>query len=857
VEERKIEYVNSKRLEKPLVALDIIRKWRKEQVPPGRFLKVNESSGLWDDVGDKKAREKTSQALREKAPVIRKQCQEEEEEQQQQQQQHYQLTNDPTTVAPFYNHHLPPDILYNPPHHNPYHTEYTLPPPQPYSSSIRYENSTTNQPTIPHPQTHIAYHHPHPTYPTLQPQPDIYHSTTNPSLDNDTDAVLIPCSFEEQHQEQHVYATSNNTLPANTTTTSTTTSFRRPQQQGMMIKKQTSIKFAEGTKDGSTVVAPSKAILKPNISRYHSLGTDMPDEDALKGFSWESPDIGELTAVETSSSTTSMLDKEAASSMSPHTAVAAALSTRPGTVIEEDDYYYLHRMDASEYPHVTSPTTYRSKLQRDHSLAMNPLRHATTREPASTYRHSLDQDLEPFYHQQQHPQEEEEVYNSTYTIQQADHRQQQHSTLTIRKNNTPHNSSTSDVYSPYPPASDTSHYRSLHKKEPYSHYYNNTTANNALEPLYYQDELGEDHPSAQPYQEFWPEAAPQDYDQDVISQTGYSVQQPYVSSVSYSSTTVPRTTSRASGSGERIHVPASSPSINASRTQPLSTTLDYHPITRQEYRTGPTVLAAGANADSGRTHRDYREKIHSAVPTLERTAPQDYLCSERMTTAPANAYNTKDAVNQIGPDQSARVVLTPRASGGSRSYANSRARQSNSYYYHHNHHHDGTESSRGQNNLSMAPLSSSHCREEEDVQVPTKNFEANANIVRPLMKRDTSHQNENPVTKKETKLRRSGAENESEGNQLRQLRSDNLTLNSTWDDSMNKLTPFIADINLGDRSRSNQTSKPDTRLPKPVPITMHSRTETLDFFSNAFLLDEEGDHLSDAPDASLLLGEDE
>ncbi len=55
----------------------------------------------------------------------------------------------------------------------------------------------------------------------------------------------------------------------------------------------------------------------------------------------------------------------------------------------------------------------------------------------------------------------------------------------------------------------------------------------------------------------------------------------------------------------------------------------------------------------------------------------------------------------------------------------------------------------------------------------------------------------------------------------------------------------------------NQTAKPDTRLPKPVPITMHSRTPTLDFIRDAFLLDEEGDHLSDVPDASLLLGEDE
>jgi hypothetical protein len=72
VEDRKIDYVNCKRLDKPLVALGIIREWR-GQDPPGRFLKLDEKNGLWCDVGDKKAREKTSQALREKAPLIRKQ----------------------------------------------------------------------------------------------------------------------------------------------------------------------------------------------------------------------------------------------------------------------------------------------------------------------------------------------------------------------------------------------------------------------------------------------------------------------------------------------------------------------------------------------------------------------------------------------------------------------------------------------------------------------------------------------------------------------------------------------------------------------------------------------------------------
>lgn len=34
--------------------------------PPGRFIKKNEQTGLWEELSDKKAAEKTSQALREK-----------------------------------------------------------------------------------------------------------------------------------------------------------------------------------------------------------------------------------------------------------------------------------------------------------------------------------------------------------------------------------------------------------------------------------------------------------------------------------------------------------------------------------------------------------------------------------------------------------------------------------------------------------------------------------------------------------------------------------------------------------------------------------------------------------------------
>ena len=43
-----------------------------ERVPPGRFLKQNPATKLWHDIGEKKALDKTRQALREGAPDIMK-----------------------------------------------------------------------------------------------------------------------------------------------------------------------------------------------------------------------------------------------------------------------------------------------------------------------------------------------------------------------------------------------------------------------------------------------------------------------------------------------------------------------------------------------------------------------------------------------------------------------------------------------------------------------------------------------------------------------------------------------------------------------------------------------------------------
>lgn len=59
------DYVRAPKIQKPSVARVIVRAIRHGD-PVGRFLKKDEKTGKWVDVGDKKAAEKTSQALREK-----------------------------------------------------------------------------------------------------------------------------------------------------------------------------------------------------------------------------------------------------------------------------------------------------------------------------------------------------------------------------------------------------------------------------------------------------------------------------------------------------------------------------------------------------------------------------------------------------------------------------------------------------------------------------------------------------------------------------------------------------------------------------------------------------------------------
>jgi hypothetical protein len=62
-------YLKARKNDKPAISRAIVRSVREAN---GAFLKKDEKSGLWFEIGDDAAREKTSQALRQRAPEMRK-----------------------------------------------------------------------------------------------------------------------------------------------------------------------------------------------------------------------------------------------------------------------------------------------------------------------------------------------------------------------------------------------------------------------------------------------------------------------------------------------------------------------------------------------------------------------------------------------------------------------------------------------------------------------------------------------------------------------------------------------------------------------------------------------------------------
>jgi len=98
VEKRKRVYLTARfKREKRLIASSIVNEIRAMD-PPGRFLarkgSMKDNSGYWYDIGDEKARDKTSQALRENAPSIRAEIETEIN------QQRAEMRRQDTTVEP-------------------------------------------------------------------------------------------------------------------------------------------------------------------------------------------------------------------------------------------------------------------------------------------------------------------------------------------------------------------------------------------------------------------------------------------------------------------------------------------------------------------------------------------------------------------------------------------------------------------------------------------------------------------------------------------------------------------------------------------------------------------------------------
>lgn len=77
VKQHKVRYIEARKVDKPKVAVDVVRIWR-ALTPPGRFLerttgpdgKTQLEPPVYHEVGDKKAQLKASQCLREKTPDV-------------------------------------------------------------------------------------------------------------------------------------------------------------------------------------------------------------------------------------------------------------------------------------------------------------------------------------------------------------------------------------------------------------------------------------------------------------------------------------------------------------------------------------------------------------------------------------------------------------------------------------------------------------------------------------------------------------------------------------------------------------------------------------------------------------------
>lgn len=170
VEKRKRIYLTARfKREKRLIASSIVSDIRALD-PPGRFLTRDNKTGKWKDIGDEKARDKTSQALRENAPTIRAEIETEinvqraemqraEDEEEEEEEETGSSPHQPPPPAygtqgwgyPAYYGHAPPVYGHPPPPYMGFwgHAPAHYPPPMTHPSP--YTQATTSAPYPPPP----------------------------------------------------------------------------------------------------------------------------------------------------------------------------------------------------------------------------------------------------------------------------------------------------------------------------------------------------------------------------------------------------------------------------------------------------------------------------------------------------------------------------------------------------------------------------------------------------------------------------------------------------------------------------------------------------------------------------------
>lgn len=157
VEKRKRVYLTARfKREKRLIASSIVSEIRGLE-PSGRFLSKDVKTGKWKDIGDEKARDKTSQALRENAPKVRAEIETEINKQRAEMKQNEAMED--ATIAETTP--VPPSPYYHAWGAAPYRPIYApppnYPPPgpyQPYDGHYGYGHGH------PPPQQHPQHHHP-------------------------------------------------------------------------------------------------------------------------------------------------------------------------------------------------------------------------------------------------------------------------------------------------------------------------------------------------------------------------------------------------------------------------------------------------------------------------------------------------------------------------------------------------------------------------------------------------------------------------------------------------------------------------------------------------------------------------